>query len=136
MLRLPSKTRLPILLLLVVLLTASVMLSTEAGVLGSWTCVTADTPLGELTWAMTIKDDGGKLAGTFSCDELGTFRLSDLSLEGDTFVFFFYPVGNHVEVKAKLQQEKLAGTWQIEGGPGGGFSAERDASGTDNPASQ
>ena len=124
--------RLQNLLLLPVCLTALLVLAAESAVIGTWQSVSHDTPLGNITWEMTIKDKGGELAGTMSSEELGTFRLSDLKLDGDTFVFVFYPVGNHVTVETELQSGKMIGTWQIDAGPGGEFLAERapDTAGT------
>jgi len=67
---------------------------------------------------------------------LEAIRKRDLKLDGDDFAFVFYPVGNHVTVKTKLQERKLIGTWQIDAGPGGEFRGEKTPGASEVPGSQ
>ena len=136
MLKLVRRLRTPNLWLFVFSLMVSLALAGQSDVIGTWRCVSNDTPIGNLTWTMTIKDEEGKLAGTMACDELGTFRLSELKLDGDDFAFVFYPAGNHVTVKTKLQERKLIGTWQIDAGPGGEFRGDKTPGASEVPGSQ
>ena len=112
-------------MLLLFSLTAAAVSGAASDVSGDWQCVSADTPIGDLTWTLSIKEEGGEISGAMSSDELGTFRLADPKLDGDTLVFVFYPYGNHVTVTTKLREGKLTGAWQIDGGPGGEFSGEK-----------
>ena len=57
--------RLQNLLLLPVCLTALLVLAAESAVIGTWQSVSHDTPLGNITWEMTIKDKGGELRGAW-----------------------------------------------------------------------
>ena len=112
-------------MLLLFSLTAPAVSGASSDVSGDWQCVAADMPIGDITWTLSIKEEGGELSGGISSEDLGSFRLADPKLDGDTLVFVFYPYGYHVTVTTKLREGKLTGTWQIDGGSGGEFSGEK-----------
>jgi hypothetical protein len=111
------------------LLVSSLLIAVVAGaenpVAGTWKCISTKTPLGDLSWTVKIEGDPGSFQGTASCDELGSHRLSEIKLVGDAFSFVFYPSGNYVIVKTKIDQQTMAGTWEMDGGGGGEFNGKR-----------
>lgn len=116
-------------LLFLVLLLVSPMPGADEAVLGAWEAVSEDTPLGNLSWIVTITKEADKLGGSANCLDLGTYDLSDVKVEGNAFTFTFYPSGRHVVVKAKLEGDKFTGTWELDGVPGGAYNGKKKKQG-------
>ena len=120
-----SRITVRILSLLALLVSLAMALSTESQAVGIWNCVSTETPLGDLVWVVTIREDGGKLSGTASCDEVGSSDLSEVKLDADTLSFVFYPYATHVVVKTKIRQGSMTGTWEMDGVLSGEFSGSK-----------
>src|SRR5580704_9887084 len=58
----------------------------DSPVVGTWDVVGTDDAGQTANWTLTVKDDGGKLAGTLSGDP-GEFALVDAKLDGNSFTF-------------------------------------------------
>lgn len=74
-------------LFLTILLFASVAAwAADSAAVGTWDVVGTDDAGQSMNWTLTVKDDGGKLAGTLSGD-MGEFTLVDPKLDGNAFTF-------------------------------------------------
>jgi len=120
-----SRTATLTLVLLVSLLLIAIVAGADNPAAGTWKCISTKTPLGDLSWTVKIEGEPGKLQGSASCDELGSHRLSEVKLLGNAFSFVFYPSGNYVIVKTKIDQQTMTGTWEMDGGAGGEFNGKR-----------
>ena len=120
-----TKTAAILICLLGLLVPLAIAFNAASEVVGTWNCTSTKTPLGDLAWNVSIKEDGGKLLGTAACEELGTFRLSEIKLDENAFSFVFYPSGNHVLVKTAIKQGSMTGTWEMEGGSAGEFKGTK-----------
>jgi hypothetical protein len=79
-------TRTLVLFLTILLFGSVAVWAADNPAVGTWDVVGTDDAGQTANWTLTVKDDGGKLAGTLSGD-MGEFALVDAKLEGNAFTF-------------------------------------------------
>ena len=79
-------TRLLTLFLTILLLGSVALWAADNPAIGTWDVVGTDDAGQSMNWTLTVKDDGGKLAGTLSGD-MGEFALVDAKVEGNALSF-------------------------------------------------
>ncbi|MCS7314747.1 MAG: hypothetical protein RMI94_01750 [Bryobacterales bacterium] len=80
-------------------------------VVGTWQCV-SDSPDGsQYSWAVVVKEEGGKLSGTIS-GAPGEFSMEDVRFEGGVLTFKVRIEGDVYTIEARVQGDNLEGTWK------------------------
>jgi hypothetical protein len=72
-------------------------------IVGKWAVTSDDGHGAILTWALVVKEEGGKLAGSMSGDN-GELQLLEPKLEGNIFTFKAY-INNNCTLETKLKIE-------------------------------
>lgn len=91
---------------------------------GAWDG-TAETPQGPQAFTLTLKVDSGKVTGDITLPE-GTVQLSGGSWEKDELKLAFeHPSAGPVNLSGAFKEDKLAGTYTLNSGEGGGWQAAR-----------
>jgi len=99
----------------------------DAGLAGKWKMVAISPDGNEVPWTLTISYADGKYSGTLNSDQ-GEVPAKDFKTDG-TMVSMTTPYeGNDYEVKLKLVDGKLKGTWS-----GGGDSGDVHGEKAPNP---
>ncbi|MGB9605327.1 MAG: hypothetical protein ACP5U2_09070 [Bryobacteraceae bacterium] len=98
-------------LVLLSLLIASLLIAGEKPVVGTWQCV-SDSPDGsQYTWAVVVKEEGGKLSGTIS-GAPGEYVMEEPRFENGVLTFKVRIEGDVYTVEAKVTGDTLEGTWK------------------------
>ncbi len=98
-------------------LVAAALPAADKPVVGTWQCV-SDSPDGaQYSWAVVIREEGGKLTGTIS-GAPGEFLMEDIRFEGGVLTFKVRIEGDIYTIEAKIQGESLEGTWKGPGSQG------------------
>jgi hypothetical protein len=94
---------------------------------GAWQG-TAETPDGPQAFGLTLTVDGEKVSGEIALTE-GTVKLTSGSwTKGELALAFDHPAAGPITLSGAFKEGKLAGTYAIgNGGGGGGWQAERKA---------
>ena len=107
-------------LLLAILLLGSfgavVTRAADNAVVGTWDAVGTDEAGQSSNWTLTVKDDGGKLAGVLSGDP-GEFPIVDAKVDGNSFTFKVVVNEATYTVETTLDGNKFDGKYK---GPEGG----------------
>lgn len=82
---------------------ASICLAGDNPIVGKWAVTSDDGHGAILTWALVVKEEGGKLAGSMSGDN-GELQLLEPKLEGNIFTFKAY-INNNCTLETKLKIE-------------------------------
>jgi hypothetical protein len=99
----------------------------DSGLAGKWKMVAISPDGNEVPWTLTIAYADGKYSGTLNSDQ-GEVPAKDFKTDG-TMVSMTTPYeGNDYEVKLKLIDGKLKGTWS-----GGGDSGDVHGEKAPNP---
>lgn len=93
---------------------------------GAWDG-TAETPQGPQAFSLNLKVDSGKVTGDITLPE-GTVQLSSGSWEKDELKLGFeHPSAGPITLSGAFKEGKLAGTYTMNSGEGGGWQAARKA---------
>jgi hypothetical protein len=97
--------------LFLTVLTAAMPAAADTPVVGTWQCV-SDSPDGaQYSWAVVVKEEGGKLSGTIS-GAPGEYMMEEPRFENGVFSFKVRIEGDVYTVEARIQGDKLEGTWK------------------------
>lgn len=111
----------------VALLTLAASLWAAASIVGAWDITTVDPNGNPLRGRLTTREDGGKLVGGVTVEDLA-LAMSDASMSGDTFTCKVTHEGRAYEIKLKVVGDTLEGAWQSAGGPKGNIKGKRSKS--------
>ena len=78
---------------------------------GTWDAVGTDEAGQSSNWTLTVKDDGGKLAGTLSGDP-GEFPIVDAKVDGNSFTFKVVVNESTYTVETTLEGNKFEGKYK------------------------
>jgi hypothetical protein len=96
---------------LLTLLGAVLLVAADKPVVGTWQCV-SDSPDGaQYSWAVVVKEEGGKLSGTIS-GAPGEYIMEEPRYENGVFTFKVRIEGDVYTVEARIEGNKLEGTWK------------------------
>lgn len=80
-------------------------------IIGRWACKSNDGHGAERDWTLTVKQDGGKLAGSLS-GEAEEMPLIEPRLEGNLFTFKLHVNDNcMLATQLKIEGDKFEGTF-------------------------
>jgi hypothetical protein len=85
---------------------------------GTWNA-TANSPQGAVAFTLTISVAESAVTGTVSSD-MGTQTISDGKFDGETLSFGTTYNGMAVVMRARLADDKLSGTFSVDGGDAAG----------------
>lgn len=98
-------------LLLMTLLAAALVVAADKPVVGNWHCVSDSPDGGQYSWAVVVKEEGGRLMGTIS-GAPGEFQMEDVRFEGGVLTFKVRIEGDLYKIEARIQGDTLDGTWK------------------------
>lgn len=97
--------------LILILLATFLLVAAEKPAVGTWQCV-SDSPDGsQYSWAVVVKEEGGKLTGTIS-GAPGEFVMEDIRFEAGVLTFKVRIEGDVYTIEARIQGDSLEGTWK------------------------
>lgn len=96
---------------LVTLLAILPLAAAQSSVVGNWQCVSDSPDGGQYTWAVVVKEEGGKLTGTIS-GAPGEYQMEDVRFEGGVLTFKVRIEGDVYAIEARIQGDQLEGTWK------------------------
>jgi hypothetical protein len=111
----------------VLLLVFAIILPVYAAssVAGEWKGTSKDTPQGDMTFTLTLKQEGETVTGEIDLGQ-GTFEISDGTFKSNKLSFTIKtPDGNSYEVAGTLEKDQLTGTWKDNNGTSGTWAAEK-----------
>jgi hypothetical protein len=93
---------------------ATICLAADNPIVGKWICTSNDGHGAEIDWTLTVKQDGGKLAGSLSGGhEAAELPLIEPKLEGNLFTFRVHVNDNcMLATKLKIEGNKFEGTFE------------------------
>lgn len=95
----------------------AVAIAADSSVAGKWDLTSSGADGQDYSWVLTIKDDGGKLAGTLSGGP-GDFTLSDLTYESSTLRCKVVIDDQTYSIEAKVNGDTMEGAYKGPGGDG------------------
>jgi|WetSurMetagenome_2_1015567.scaffolds.fasta_scaffold298108_1 hypothetical protein len=121
-----NSSRIKILVGVVLLVTAiSLPVYAASSVAGEWKGTSKDTPQGDMTFTLSLKQDGDTVTGELDLGQ-GTFEIIDGTFKSNKLSFTIKtPDGNSFEVTGTLDKDQLTGTWKDNNGTSGTWTAEK-----------
>lgn len=114
---------------LVILCVLAAAAAAENPIAGKWNCVSTDERGTEVTWALTVTEEAGKLAGSITLTQTGDkIGILEPRLEGNTFSFKI-PINAEeiVELTCRVNGSNLEGTFKGKTSGTGTFKGTRQA---------
>ena len=96
----------------------------SAPIAGTWNVSSVDPDGNPIRATLTMKDDGGKLAGSVTVEDM-LLGVSDAKMSGGTFTCKVTYEGRVFEVKAKVTADSIEGGWESSGGRKGAIKGNR-----------
>jgi hypothetical protein len=109
--------------LLGIMLIAAGLLAAAPALVGTWNCSTTDHDGNPIQAVLTVKEDGGRLAGNVMVQDI-VAPISDVVAEGNDFRFKVTIQEQTYEVQLKVADSNLEGTW-ARGGRRGSLKGTR-----------
>ena len=106
-------------------LSANLAWADDAGLAGNWKMVSTSPDGNEIPWNLAISYADGKYAGTIKSDQ-GDLAAKNFKVDGTNVTLTVTYQDNDYEIRLKLVDGKLKGTWS-GGGDSGDTHGEKEA---------
>ena len=103
--------------ILALLLAAAGLLAAAPAIVGTWDCTTTDAEGNPVRAILTVKEEGGKLAGNVTIEDL-VAPISDTVVDGNSFRFKTTIQERTYEVQLKIAGSAFEGNWAGGGNKG------------------
>ena len=84
---------------------------------GKWNMISSTSEGGQVSWTLTIHREEGKYSAIASSDD-GEGPVKDFKVDGRNVTLIVPYQGQDYEIKLKLVEDKLSGTWSGSGDSG------------------